>query len=95
MKTEYDIVRAPIITEKSTTVYGPLNKYVFLVDKKSNKVEIKNAIEKIYKVEVQRVHTISVKGKKKRVRLQEGRTSSRKKAIVTLKEGFQIEINRG
>ena len=95
MKTEYDIVRTPLITEKFTLIYGPLRKYVFIVDKKANKIEIKNAIEKIYKVEVDKVHTMNIKGKKKRVRWQQGFTSSRKKAIVTLKEGFQIEINRG
>jgi large subunit ribosomal protein L23 len=68
------------------------NKYFFKVDKRSNKVEVKKAIEDIYKVKVDNVHTMNVRGKKKRVRFREGMTSSWKKAIVTLKPDNRIEV---
>lgn len=95
MKTEFDVIQSPLITEKFTMHLLPLRQYTFLVDKRANKVEIKKAVEKIYKVKVDQVRTISVKGKKKRIRQQQGYTSSWKKAIVALKEGYTIEVNRG
>ncbi|MEA3560635.1 MAG: 50S ribosomal protein L23 [Candidatus Omnitrophota bacterium] len=91
MKDSYSIVRYMLITEKSTKL-GPFNKYFFSVDVKANKLEIKKAVEDIYKVKVNDVNTMKVRGKKKRVRFQEGRTSNWKKAIVTLAEGQSIEI---
>lgn len=95
MKTEYDIIQSPLITEKFTMYLAPMRQYLFLVNTRSNKIEIKKAIEKIYKVKVDKVRTITVKGKKKRVRSQQGYTSEWKKAIVTLHEGQTIEVNRG
>ena len=80
-----------LITEKGTKL-GPFNKYFFSVDIKANKLEIKKAIEDIYKVKVNDVNTMKVRGKKKRVRFQEGRTSNWKKAIVTLAQGQSIDI---
>lgn len=90
MKDPYDIIRRPYITEKS---YSLLNegKYTFLVDPDSNKTEIKQAIEKIFKVKVEKVNTAVLKGKLKRVRTAWGKTPDRKKAIVTLRKGDKIE----
>jgi large subunit ribosomal protein L23 len=68
------------------------NKYLFLVDRSSNKIEIKKAVEDIYKVKVSGVNTVMMRGKSKRVRYAIGKTPDWKKAIVTLKEGQKIDI---
>ena len=91
MKNPHDIVKVLLRTEKGGNIMS-LNKYLFWVDKSSNKVEIKKAIEVIYKVKVNGVNTIIVKGKPKRVRYAMGKTSDWKKAIVTLKEGDKIDV---
>jgi len=91
MKTPYDTVISLMRTEKGTDLL-PLNKYIFLVDMKANKFQIKEAVEQIYKVKVTKVNVSLVSGKAKRVRHQLGRTSDWKKAIVTLKEGNSIEV---
>ena len=91
MKSPYQIVKGLVITEKMATL-GPYNKYAFKVDSQANKTEIKKAIEEVYKVKVDKVNTLTVKGKKKRVRWQEGKTAGWKKAVVTLKPGDKIEI---
>ena len=85
MKTAQDIIIAPIITEKSMSGI-PDKKYTFKVAKEANKIEIANAVEKIFKVEVAKVNTIQVRGKARRMGRYNGYTSSWKKAIVTLKE---------
>jgi len=90
MITPYEIIKALIRTEKSTT-YEPEGKYLFLVDKSANKIQIKRAVEQIYKVKVKDVNTLISAGKLKKVRYQLGRTPDIKKAIVTLKEGQKIE----
>jgi len=88
----YEVIKSPLITEKATKL-AKFNQYVFWVDKQANKIEIKKAIEEIYNVKVKKVRTINMKGKTKRIRWgQEGKTSSWKKAIVTLKEGYQIKV---
>ncbi len=89
---EYEIIKYPVITEKSTAIFGQENKYCFAVDKAANKYTIKKAIEFIYKVTVLKVNVVKMSGKKKRVRRQLGRTPDWKKAIVTLKEGDKIEF---
>lgn len=91
MNTPYDIIKAVLRTEKST-VYEPEGKYLFLVDKSSNKIQIKQAVEFLYKVKVEKVNTFILQGKKKRVRYQVGKASDVKKAIVTLKEGQKIDM---
>lgn len=93
MKSHYDIIKALIRTEKFTS-QEPLAKYLFLVDKSSNKKEIKQATEEIYKVKVKDVNTFILRGKLKRVRYQIGKTPDFKKAIVTLKEGQKIEVGK-
>ena len=88
----YKIVKYPIITEKATEL-NKENKYVFCVDKKANKYQIKKAIEEIYKVKVEDVFIINVKPKRKRYRFYiEGFKSGYKKAIIKVKEGEKIAI---
>lgn len=88
-----DIIKAPIITEKSADLVQNQNTVTFSVDVKANKTQIKQAIEKIFNVEVESVNTINVKPKKKRVGRYVGKTNKVKKAIVKLKEGSSIELN--
>ena len=92
MSNYRDIIKAPIITEKSSTL-AQNNTYVFSVDVRANKTQIKDAIEKIFNVKVENVNTINVKPKKKRVGRYVGKTNKVKKAIVKLKEGSSIELN--
>lgn len=87
-----DVIKAPIITEKSNDLQAN-NTYVFSVDVKANKVEIKQAVEKMFNVKVEKVNTINVKPKKKRVGRYVGKTKKVKKAIVKLCEGSSIELN--
>jgi large subunit ribosomal protein L23 len=91
MKSNYDIIKALIRTEKST-IAEPLGKYLFLADTTSNKTEIKQAVEQIYKVKVKSVNTCISRGKMKRVRYQVGKTPDFKKAVVTLKQGQKIDV---
>jgi len=85
----YDIIKALLRTEKAT-LYEPLRQYLFLVDKTANKIQIKHAVEEIYKVKVKGVNTLVSCGKLKKVRYQLGRTPDFKRAVVTLKEGQKI-----
>ncbi len=86
-KTAQDIILKPIITEHSMECLQQ-GKYTFKVAKNANKIEIANAVEKLFKgVKVKKVNTISVRGRKKRMGRSEGYTSDWKKAIVTLAEG--------
>ncbi len=92
VKSIYSIIKSPLVTEKSAR-NSVFRKYAFWVDKDANKVQIKRAIEKIYKVKVVKTAALMVKGKTKKLRFnQAGKTASWKKAIVTLKEGFEIKI---
>ena len=91
MKTPHDIVKNMVRTEKGSTLLTQ-NKYLFKVSTSANKIEIKRSVEDIYKVKVDKVHIINVKGKKKRVRFKEGMTSGWKKAIVTLNPDSRIEV---
>ncbi|MCX7832108.1 MAG: 50S ribosomal protein L23 [Actinobacteria bacterium] len=92
MRNPEDIIIAPIITEKSYRLANEENKYSFRVHPDANKIEIKNAVEKLFNVKVLSVNTINVKPKKKRLGKFEGRTNRWKKAVVTLKEGDRIEF---
>lgn len=84
------IIKSLIRTEKSTLT-EPTGKYLFLVSTVANKIQIKKAVEEVYKVKVQDVNTLVSLGKMKRVRHQLGRTPDSKRAIVTLKKGQKIE----
>lgn len=93
MNTKYlEIIKAPVITEKSSAL-AQEGKYVFKVDSKANKTEIKEAIEKIFKVKVESIATINAKVKKRRVGRYTGLTNRYKKAIVKLAEGQTIDLN--
>lgn len=91
MNRYYDIVLQPIITEKTLNLIDDFNRYTFKVKKDANKIEIKNAIEKLFEVNVVKVNTINVKPKFKRMGQHEGYTTAYKKAIVELVEGQTIE----
>ena len=91
MKSAYDIIIRPVITEQSMDGTAD-KKYVFMVALDANKVEIRQAIEAIFDVTVVKVNTLNVKPKPKRVRYQLGKTRTWKKAMVTLKEGDTIEL---
>ncbi len=84
MKTPQDIIIAPVITEKSMSGIEA-KKYTFRVAKDANKLEIADAVEKLFKVDVAKVNTVSVRGQKRRMGRYEGTTPAWKKAIVTLK----------
>lgn len=95
MRDARDIIKKPLVTEKSTSMME-MGKYSFEVDTKANKVEIKKAVEELFKVKVKDVNTINVTGKMKRMGAFIGRRPSWKKAIVTLEEGSKpIEIFEG
>jgi len=89
MTDSTEIIKALIRTEKATR-YEPQGKYLFLVKTGANKIQIKHAVEQIYKVKVKDVNTFTSIGKLRRVRYQLGRTPDLKKAVVTLKEGQKI-----
>lgn len=91
MLASYDIIKAILRTEKST-LYEPKAKYLFLVHKSANKIQIKRAVEEVYKVKVKDVNTFISEGKLKRVRYQLGKTPDLKKAVVTLREGQKIVV---
>ncbi|AMB99148.1 50S ribosomal protein L23 [Aerococcus urinaehominis] len=87
----HDIIIRPIITEASMEAMDN-NKYTFEVQKGANKTQVKQAIEEIFDVEVEKVNIMNVKGKLKRMGRYAGYTRNRRKAIVTLAEGQSIEI---
>ena len=92
MKDPLDIVICPVITEKGTALKDRDGQYLFKVNRTANKIEIRRAVEKIYKVKVEKVNTLMVRGKTKRMRMSRGKTPDWKKAIVTLPEGESIEF---
>tara|TARA_A100001011_G_C13974539_1_gene700701 strand:- start:346 stop:663 length:318 start_codon:yes stop_codon:yes gene_type:complete len=103
MAIKNSIILRPILSEKSTMLSESLNKYVFQVEKSSNKLEIKSVIEKKFKVKVAKVSTMNFKGKSKNVTIKSsghvlrtsGNRSGWKKAIVTLEEGSKIDMLGG
>ena len=93
MKDPYSVIKTVRITEKGTLLSQSANQYQVVVDMKANKLDIKHAVEKAFKVKVTRVNTLHVRGKLRRQRThQAGTTSAWKKAIVTLKTGDKIEL---
>jgi large subunit ribosomal protein L23 len=91
-KTIHSVIKSPLITEKASRILAQ-RKYVFWVDKCANKIEIKRAVEKIYNVKVEHIASQIIKGKLKRLRTnQAGKTATWKKAVVTLKQGFEIKL---
>ena len=103
MSLKSSIILRPILSEKGTHLSESQNKYVFQVEKQANKMEIKQAIETKFKVQIKKVATLNIKGKRKNMTIRSngnvlrtsGNRSSWKKAIVTLQEGFTIDILGG
>ena len=93
MSNYRDIIKAPIVTEKSADLAQNQNTITFSVDVNANKTQIKQAIEKIFNVKVESVNTVNVKPRKKRMGRYVGKTKRVKKAIVKLQEGSSIELN--
>lgn len=92
MNDPYAVVLGTVFTERSTDLQEKQNKYTFKVHPKASKIDIKRAVEEIFKVSVTQVNTIKMPGKLRRVRQQPGYTSNWKKAVVTLKDGDSISF---
>ena len=90
----YDVLKRPVVSEASTDAMA-LNKYTFEVDSRANKIQIRQAVEQIFKVRVVKVNTMWVPGKTRRRGQSVGRTSEWKKAIVTLAPNDSIELFEG
>jgi large subunit ribosomal protein L23 len=95
MKNPYQVILKPLLSEKGTRLKEEGNQYLFRVAKTANKVEIKRAIEQLFKVSVLEVRTAHVRGKVKRLGRFEGRQPDWKKAVATLKPGESIELYEG
>ena len=103
MSIKSSIILRPILSEKGTLLSEKQNKYVFQVEKKSNKLEIKQAVENKFKVKIQKVATLNMKGKRKNLTIRSngnvlrtsGNRANWKKAIVTLQDGYSIDIFGG
>ncbi|KAB2837710.1 50S ribosomal protein L23 [bacterium] len=91
----HEIIRRPLITEKGTQLRELQNQYLFEVDHRANKHQIKGAVEKLFGVHVEDVKTLVTRGKIKRVGRSIGKRSNWKKAYITLKEGEKIEFFEG
>jgi len=91
-----DIIFKPVVSEKMTRLSEKLNRYAFIVNKKANKIQIKNAVEELYGVQVDAVNTMrygaKTKSRNTRSGVISGKTSSFKKAIITVAEGEQIDF---
>jgi large subunit ribosomal protein L23 len=95
LKAAREIIVRPLLTEKGASLKDRGNKYLFQVDRRVNKIEIKKAIEEIFGVHVLSVRTVHMPGKRKRMGRFEGKRPDWKKAIVTLREGETIELFEG
>jgi large subunit ribosomal protein L23 len=95
MREVHDIIISPLVTEKSTTQREGQNQYSFKVNKKANKIEIKEAVERLFKVKVREVRTVTIRGKVKRLGRWFGKRPDWKKAVVTVKEGDRIDFFEG
>jgi large subunit ribosomal protein L23 len=95
MRSAYDIVKKPLVSEKNQLLKELANQVVFEVAATANKIEIRRAVEEIFKVRVQKVRTSIVRGKDRRVGRRMGRQSNWKKAVVTLRPGENIELFEG
>lgn len=92
MKDYRDVILRPIVSEKTMRLLSEENKITFAVHKNTNKVEVRQAVEAIFKVDVEQVNIVNVRPKAKRVGRYEGTTSAVKKAIVKIKDGQKIEL---
>ncbi|MCB1225006.1 MAG: 50S ribosomal protein L23 [Verrucomicrobiales bacterium] len=93
MKDQFDVIKTIRLSEKATRLGDENNEYVFVVDRKANKIEIKNAVQNLFGKTVESVRTANYRGKKRRERRADyGRTNHWKKAVVRLKEGDRIDL---
>jgi large subunit ribosomal protein L23 len=89
----YDVIKTVRLTEKGTTQGEKFNQYTVVADRRANKLQIRNAVQDLFKVKVLSVNTLNVRGKARRKRTyQAGTTLAWKKALVTLKEGDRISL---
>lgn len=89
----FDVIKTVRLTEKGTTQADRFNQYTVVADRHANKIQIRRAVEELFKVKVLAVNTSNVSGKARRKRThQQGQTSDWKKAVVTLKEGDKIQL---
>ncbi len=95
MRNIYDVIVRPVITEKATEQLDRNQVYTFVVDRQANKIEIAQAVEKLFNVKVDTVRTMHYRGKQRRVGRNVGQRPSWKKAVVTLRAGDTIEIFEG
>jgi large subunit ribosomal protein L23 len=95
MKNIYAIIKKPLFTEKGSSLKETENKILVEVPKDANKIEIKRAMEELFKVKVEKVSTISVIGKMKKLGKSLGKRPDRKKAIITLKKGEKLDFIEG
>lgn len=95
MREVHGIIISPLVTEKSTIQREGQNQYSFKVDKRANKIEIKEAVERLFKIKVTEVRTTMIRGKVKRLGRRFGKRPDWKKAIVTVKEGDRIDFFEG
>ena len=103
MSARTSIILRPILSEKGTLLSETQNKFIFQVEKQSNKLEIKKAVEEKFKVKIKKVATLNIKGKNKNMSIKSnghilrtnGNRSSWKKAIITLEKGFSIDMLTG
>lgn len=95
MKTAYEVIKRPLITEKVMADQAAANTVAFEVDPRANKVEIKQAVEEIWKVKVEGVRTLVVRGKTKRFGMRLGKRKNWKKAYVQLQPGEKIDVFQG
>ena len=95
MKDIYQVIKKPLITEKANILKEKENKVAFVVDRGANKAEIKEAVERLLKVKVLKVHISNMKGKPRRIGRSIGKRPDWKKAVVTLKPGDRIDFFEG
>jgi large subunit ribosomal protein L23 len=88
----YRIIKRPLVTEKTTLYKEAHNKVTFVVANEANKIQIKQAVERLFEVQVENVRTMNIRGKVKRLGVHQGKRPDWKKAIVTLKEGDRIDL---
>lgn len=94
-RSPYDILIKPLLTEKMTALKESENRVSFVVDKRTNKIEVKKAVEEAFKVKVASVNVMNLLGKKKRLGKFAGKRPDWKKAIITLKKGEKLELFEG
>jgi len=95
MKNLYTIIKKPLFTEKGSSLKESQNKILVEVSRDANKIDIKKSVEEIFKVKIEKVSTINIKGKWKRQGKSIGKRPDRKKAVITLKKGEKLDFIEG